>query len=95
MKSIDQIKQLVIPILKFYNINKAGLFGSYVRLENNEKSDIDILVEFKESISLLDFVRVKFALENELQKKVDLVEYKTIKPRLIEHILSEEIRIYG
>ena len=46
-------------------------------------------------ISLLEFVRIKFDFEDTLKKKVDLVEYIAIKPRLRDRILSEEIRIYG
>lgn len=56
---------------------------------------MDILIELKDKISLLKFVRIKLDLEDALNKKVDLVEYNSIKPRLQERILSEEIRIYG
>lgn len=95
MSAIDNIKSIILPILKRYNISRAGVFGSYVRNENREDSDVDILVELKDKISLLKFVRIKLDLEDALNKKVDLVEYKAIKPRLRERILSEEIRIYG
>ena len=56
-------------------------------------SDIDILVEIKKNISLLDFVGIKLELEEALKKKVDLVEYSTIKPILKEKILKEEVAI--
>ncbi len=70
-----------------------GLFGSYVRGEMKEDSDIDILVEIEKNISLLDFVGLKQEIEEALRKKVDLVEYGTIKPLLKERILSEQVRI--
>jgi len=95
MKTIEQIKESILPILKRYNISRAGLFGSYVKNENTEESDIDILIELKEKISLLEFVRIKLALEDKLNKKVDLVEYQSVKPRLKNRIFSEEVRIYG
>jgi predicted nucleotidyltransferase len=52
-------------------------------------------VELEEDISLLEFVGIKLELEDLLRRKVDLVEYQAIKPRLKNQILSEEIRIYG
>ena len=95
MMSINNIKSAIIPLLKKHNINRAGVFGSYVRNKNTEDSDIDILIELNDKISLLEFVRIKFDFEDTLKKKVDLVEYTAIKPRLKDRILSEEIRIYG
>ncbi len=93
--NLDQIKKNIIPVLKRYHVKRAGLFGSYAKGENTETSDIDILVELGGNISLLEFVRIKLALEDHLNRKVDLVEYQAIKPRLKERILSEELRIYG
>ena len=58
-------------------------------------SDIDILVELGNQISLLEFVGIKYELEDLLGRKVDLVEYQAVKPRLKDKILAEEIRIYG
>ncbi len=92
---VANLKEMIIPVLQNYNISRAGLFGSYVKDEYTEDSDIDILVQLDEKISLLEFVRIKLELEDKLQKKVDLVEYRAIKPRLKNKILSEEVRIYG
>ena len=90
---IEDIKQKILPILKRYGIKKAGLFGSCARGELREDSDIDILVEIEKDISLLDFVGIKLEIEESLEKKVDLVEYSTIKPLLKERILSEQVSI--
>ena len=59
--------------------------------EVKEDSDIDILVEIEEDISLLDFVGIKIELEEVLGRKVDLVEYSTIKPLLRKRILDEQV----
>jgi len=90
---IEEIKRKILPILKRYGVKRVGLFGSYVRGEMKEDSDIDILVEIEKNISLLDFVGLKQEIEEALRKKVDLVEYGTIKPLLKERILSEQVRI--
>lgn len=93
--NIEKIKNIVIPILQKYKISKAGLFGSFVKNSMHPESDVDLLVELTPDFSLLDFVRVKLELEEALNTKVDLVEYKAIKPRLKNRILAEEMRIYG
>jgi hypothetical protein len=90
MTYIEQLKQKIIPILKRYGAEKAGLFGSYVRGEATADSDIDILVQIGKDISLLDFVGLKLEIEEALNRKVDLVEYDTIKPVLRERILCEQ-----
>lgn len=90
---MEEIKQKIRPILKKYNIKRAGLFGSYVRGDMREDSDIDILVEIEDDISLLDFVGIKLEIEDILGKKVDLVEYDTIKPLIKEKIIKEQVGI--
>lgn len=92
---IEEIKVLLIPALQKHQIKRAGVFGSTATGNARKKSDIDLLVEFGHPISLLEFVRIKFELEALLGKKVDMVEYQAIKPRLKQRIYSEEIRIYG
>ncbi len=91
---ITEIKNKIMPILKKYGIKRAGIFGSIVRGEARENSDVDILVEIeRDDLSLLDFVGIKLELEEVLGRKVDLVEYSVIKPIVREQILSEEVAI--
>ena len=88
---INKIKQKILPILQDYGIKKVALFGSCVRGEIGKDSDIDILVDIKADISLLDFVGLKQKIEEALERKVDLVEYDTLKPLLRERILREQV----
>lgn len=88
---IEEIKRKILPILERYGAKKVGLFGSFIRGETREDSDIDILVEIESDISLLDFVGIKLEIEEALGRKVDLVEYNTIKPLLKERILNEQV----
>lgn len=92
-ENIDKIKRQILPILLHYGVKKVGLFGSCVRDDFKRNSDIDILVEIDKNISLLDFIGIKQELEDKLKKKVDLVEYATIKPLLREKILKEQVVI--
>jgi hypothetical protein len=92
--AIDQIKQRILPILNRHGVKRAALFGSVVRGEMRDDSDIDILVDIDREMSLLDFVGIKLEIEDVLQKRVDLVEYDTIKPLIKDRILKEQEVIY-
>ncbi len=74
-----------------YGVIEIGLFGSYLRGEEKEESDLDILVEFKSDakISLLEFVELENYLSDLLGVKVDLVEKSALKPRIGKRILAE------
>ncbi|WAI01790.1 nucleotidyltransferase family protein [Methanogenium organophilum] len=69
-------------------VRRLGLFGSFVRDEAREESDIDILVEFVEGGRSFDtYMDLKFFLEDLFRRKVDLVDRDTIKPALRPYIL--------
>lgn len=93
MEEIKEIADKILPILKRYGVSKAALFGSLVRGDVAEKSDLNILVEIEKDISLLDFVGLKLELEEILGRKVDLVEYCTLKPIIRERVLREQVPI--
>lgn len=92
-EQIDEIRDKVIPVLKRYGVKKAAVFGSVMRGEATTGSDIDILVEIRNDMSLLDFAGLKIEIEEALGKDVDLVEYSTIKPLIKDRILSEQVVI--
>lgn len=76
--------------IKTYGVKKIGLFGSYIRNEQNAESDIDILVEFKEEKKTFDnYMDLKFLLEDLFNRKVDLVVTEAIKPDLKPYILEK------
>jgi hypothetical protein len=94
--NIDEIKSKIVPILKKYEVQKAALFGSFVRGEQREDSDIDILVEFRnrEKKTLLDLVGLELELEELLNRKVDVLTYRSIHPLLKDYILKEQEVFY-
>ncbi len=91
--NIEELKKRIIPILKKYGVTRAGIFGSYARGEQNNKSDVDILIELKEDYDLIEYIQLKNIIENTIKKKIDLVEYSTIRQELRNNILNEEIPI--
>ena len=90
---IEQIKEKTIPILKEAGVTRCAIFGSFAAGENTKDSDIDILVDLPDGKTLFDFVDLKLKLEETLSRKVDLVEYTTIKPRIKDRILAEQVPI--
>jgi predicted nucleotidyltransferase len=76
-----------------YGVKKIGVFGSYVRGENKESSDLDVLVEFEENVEmdLIKFVELENYLSELLGVKVDLVDKAALKPAIGKHILQEVV----
>ena len=95
MKTLEEVKQWLAqqkPLLQErYNVRELGIFGSYVRQEQTATSDVDVLVEFSETPSLLKFVNLENYLSDNLGVKVDLVHKAGLKPRLGERILAEVV----
>jgi len=87
---LEEIKVKIIPVLRRYDVRKAAIFGSYVKGEEKEDSDIDILVEFKGEKSLLDLAGLKIELQEILKRKVDVLTYNSLHPLLKEKILQEQ-----
>ncbi len=78
---------------KKYKVEEIGVFGSYARGEENDSSDIDILVSLKKkhSIGLIKFCDMQKFLSEQLGKEVDLITKKGIKSALRKYILKEVI----
>jgi len=87
---IDEIKNILVRVLEKYDVKRAALFGSIVRGEATEESDIDLLIEFEGRKSLLDLAGLKIELEEHLKRKVDVLTYDSLHPLLKEKILSEQ-----
>lgn len=85
-----EIKNMIMKTLEQNDVSRASFFGSLVRGELKEDSDIDILVEFKGKKSLLDLVGLKLELEDVLRRKVDVLTYNSLHPLLKDRILNEQ-----
>lgn len=92
--TVLEIKEKIMPILKKYGVKKASLFGSVVREEQNETSDIDLLVELPETASLLELANLKLDLEEILKKKVDILTFDSLHHLLKDKILHEQEAVF-
>ena len=90
LKILEETKK---EIRQKYKGHIKGIFGSFVRREEKDSSDIDILVEFEEEADLFDFVGLALFLEEKLNRKVDIVPEKSLREELKGIILDEVIHI--
>jgi len=75
--------------IREFGVEKIGLFGSYIRNEQGQKSDIDILVEFRKGMKTFDnYMNLKFFLEELFNCKVDLVIADAVKSDLKPYIFG-------
>lgn len=97
MKNLEEIKRTIneqkSSLRERFKVKSIAIFGSYLRGEQNEESDIDILVEFYETIDLFEFVKLENFLSEMLNNKVDLVMKDTLKSRIKDKILREAVVI--
>ena len=97
MKSFKEIEKILAShkaeLCRKYSIKEIGIFGSFARGEQEETSDVDILVDFYELPDLFKFCEIERVLEEILGVKVDLVRKPAIREELKENILSEVIAI--
>lgn len=86
----EELKLKIVPLLKQAKVKKAALFGSYANGTNTRESDIDILVEMPDNATLFELGGLKVTLEEVLQKKVDIVTYKSISPVIKDSVLHNQ-----
>jgi predicted nucleotidyltransferase len=95
MKHVDTVKAILAghkeELRERFSVKDIGVFGSYVKGKQHERSDIDVLVEFEKPVGLFDFMALEEYLSSLLGAKVDLVSKKALKPKIGERILSEVI----
>jgi predicted nucleotidyltransferase len=92
-KDIEELAKRIVPILRGGGVVEASVFGSFTRGEVQPDSDLDLLVKYKETVSLLDVSGLKYELEKLLGNKVDLISRNYLKPRIKKRILQESVRI--
>lgn len=97
-KSLMRILQILrahLPELTAkYPIKSLGVFGSYVRHDATAESDLDVLIELDENARLgYGFIGIENDLSDLLGVKVDLIEKKTLKGRILENVMKEVVAV--
>jgi len=95
MKNLEEIKrklkELREVIKERYKAEVMGIFGSYVRGEQKEKSDLDVLVKFYKGATLFELVGLSIYLEEKIGIKVDVVPYDAVRKEIKERVLKEVV----
>jgi len=96
MYTLEQILQILKEkkpdLQKRYPISELGVFGSYARGDNNENSDIDILVDFNDRVGIR-FISLAHDLEDTFKAKIDLVSRRGIKPGYLPYVEKNLIHV--
>lgn len=92
MNAIEILKKHESLLKNSFHIRNIGIFGSFIRGEQKEESDIDILVEFEPGYKTFDnYMELKFYLEDLFGRNVDLVTNEALKPQIKDIILQEVV----
>jgi len=93
MRTVNEIEKIIQKnkkeLKEQYGLIEIGIFGSYVRGEQDENSDIDILVEVERPMGFVKFIKLENHLSQILGIKVELVTKKALKPYTGKRILQE------
>lgn len=91
--TLDEVKNILArhkrELAETYGVESLGVFGSFARGEEDERSDVDLLVEFGKPIGFVAFMRLERRLGEILGKRVDLVTKKALKPHIGAIVLRE------
>ncbi|OIO53205.1 hypothetical protein AUJ46_05685 [Candidatus Peregrinibacteria bacterium CG1_02_54_53] len=88
-ESVVQMRPVILKIAREYGATNIRVFGSFARGTQTKRSDIDLLVDLPDHMSLLDLSGLKIDLEDALKREVDVVPARSVKPALREAIFSE------
>ena len=95
--NLDDIRRLLKEhkkeVYQKYRVIEIGVFGSYVRGEQKERSDIDILVSFSGIPDVFKYIELEEYLKRLLRRRVDLVRKEAIRPELKKRILKEAVYV--
>jgi predicted nucleotidyltransferase len=92
MISLQQ-ENIIKAVTKKLKPTLLGIFGSYARGEENEKSDLDILIDFETKVNLLELIGIEQEITERIGIKVDLITLRSVNATLKPYIESDLIRL--
>lgn len=95
MSELEKISEKIKPVAKKYNLVYVWVFGSYAKRTQRKDSDVDIIVRTEDVLGGFKLVEVKFALEDALNKSVDIITTGSIKGSLLEDEELNEVLVYS
>ena len=95
MSELEKMKEKIKPVAKKYNLAYVWIVGSYAKKKQKKDSDVDIIVRTEDVLGGFKIVEVKFALEEALEKQVDIITTGSIRGSLLEDEDLEEVLVYS
>jgi len=92
MKS-NQVISTIKPILLKYGVTKSDLFGSFARGDYNDQSDVDVLINAPDGMSLFDLIHLKNDLEKDLKREVDVVTYDSVNKYVKKYVFQDTLPV--
>jgi predicted nucleotidyltransferase len=89
----NEINNSIINYLRPYYPERIGIFGSFARNEQTPSSDIDILVKFRNTISLLDLAKMHRELSQILGREIDLVTEPSLKNGRLKKYIYKDLKV--
>jgi len=89
----NEINTSIINYLRPYSPERIGIFGSFARREETPESDIDILVKFKRTLSLLDIAKIRRELSLILGREIDLVTEASVKNERLKTYIYRDLKV--
>ena len=90
---IKESRNEITRIALHHGVATISIFGSVVREEDNQSSDIDFLVNFEEGRTLFDLIRLKQDLETLLGRPVDVVSVNALHPRIKNQVINQAVQL--
>lgn len=90
LKTLEEFKP---ELEEHYKVREIGVFGSYIRGDQTEGSDIDILVDLENGATLFDLIGLEIFLEEKLGHKVDVVTKNGVREELRDEIFGEVVPV--
>ncbi len=91
---MNEIREKSIPLALKYGIKRLGLFGSYARGDQNEKSDLDFLIDEGKMRGLMQYMSFVLDLEDAFGCHVDVVMDGIDDKAFLERIRKDEVILY-
>jgi hypothetical protein len=89
IRTLDTLRGPIHRIARKHGVRNVRVFGSFARGEQHRRSDIDLLVDLPDGMTLIQLSGLKIDLEETLERKVDVVTEDSLSPYLRERILHE------
>jgi len=87
--ALQQRREDILTLCKYYHASNVRVFGSVARGKSRENSEVDLLIDFPDERSVLDYVALQRELEVLLSRKVDLVISECFSPLIKAQVLRE------